>query len=139
MRKFTELDDILKLPLSVDAWSDHTAGVARDLLGELTDGDWDALARSWRARPPEWQRRLAQVLPFGAPERALPIIAAMLASDDADVVITAADGLRDFGPEGAAEVVSPEIRAKLASLAEARGGLEATVIRELLKMTSPGR
>src|ERR1700741_3587746 len=99
MEAFQRLDEHLMVPLEADAWYDYGVTVAHNLIGGFSAEDWAELSACWSSRPLDWQHRLADTLGFGAPWHAIPLLAMMLEADDPELLIRAADELRDFAPD----------------------------------------
>lgn len=93
MERFNTLSDFLIPDYHTDYWSDDAVLIAMEMLAALQPDDWDELARSWPDRTPGWQCRLADILDDAPPERAMPILLAMVVSEDGAVAKTAAASL----------------------------------------------
>lgn len=93
MQRFQTLSDFLIPDYNTDYWSDDAVLIAMQMLAALQPEDWEELARSWPDRQPGWQCRLADILDDAPPERAIPILLAMVASEDGNVAQAAAASL----------------------------------------------
>ncbi|MBC7796090.1 MAG: hypothetical protein H7Z37_04365 [Pyrinomonadaceae bacterium] len=96
MNKFSELNECLSGDYSVDYWSDDVIGYASELIHNCTATDWDNLEKVWKSKNVQWQNYLAQILAWGNLDRAVPLLLELLSVDNEEVVVSAADSLREI-------------------------------------------
>jgi hypothetical protein len=93
MSTFDELDRYLQIDYSLNAWSDFAIDRAIDLIEQLDDAEWARLEHTWKARSVGYQTRLADAV-FGSDKpRVLSLLLEMLASDEVEVALAAAESL----------------------------------------------
>src|SRR5215510_10005486 len=130
---FQELDAYLAQAFSADYWSDEAILYAAILVQKMTPTDWEALKASWRARPPEWQYRCAEILAQADPQQAVPVLLDMLQTPESELAVAAADALRALHMGERLAPVSPQIVARLEGISKAYPGLIAQTVKELLQ------
>ena len=92
-----------------------------------------ALGADW-VRPSEWQVRCADILPWAsAPRQEIAsILLEMILIGEDELVITAADTLREFDPATVAAGMTPETEHRLREVADRNPGLSAGAVHRLL-------
>jgi hypothetical protein len=133
MSCFNDLDNYLNQRFSVDAWEDNASLYAIELMQKLTPDDWNTLESSWRSRTPQWQYYFASVMPWGDPNRAIPILIEMIQTADDELTTTAADSLRDVNNNITRVQVTPSVKARLQEVARNHPGITERVINDLLE------
>jgi hypothetical protein len=131
MTSFEKFDQLITGHFGVDFWSDFLILEAQDAVANLVDADWLVLRDTWAKRPADWQYRCAQVLAWGPPNHAIPILVEMIRLGDDELVITAADSLRDFEQLSPA-TLSPVLIARLDG-STGKSRLNRLVVQELMK------
>jgi hypothetical protein len=127
MVMFSELDDYLSLEFLPDYWYDVGIGIASAMLISFDNSSWDALIEQCVSRPAAWQIRCAEIMDLVPHPAAEKICVKLMSTDNDDVVVAAADGLRcipgAYIPESAAGRLqailadgSPPVRAVLAEV-----------------------
>lgn len=91
---FMEFDDYLKLDFLVDYWYDEGMGIASRMLCKFGEQDWTELKEKCLSRLDPWKIRCAEVLELVSHPVSMDILIELLASQDDDVVVAAADSLR---------------------------------------------
>ena len=132
MRPFQELDEYLSKDYSIDYWSDEGVLYAHQLIETFTSADWDDLDIAWRNRPQQWQSYCAQILPWGDKDRAMHLLFEMVQMSDDELLISAADSLREFDATQLSPHVTPQIKERLIQAANRHPGITAKVIDQLL-------
>ena len=96
MTMFQKLDMYLSQEFSNDYWSDDAEFYACNLVKQLTHLDWNTLHTSWKNRSILWQVRCAEILDWGDINQAIPLLLDMIASENDELTLAAADSLRSF-------------------------------------------
>jgi hypothetical protein len=93
MRACDKFDALLSVPHPPGEWSDEIVVDATRLAETLDDADWQLLSARWRARPTEWQVRLADAL-FGLTKaQPVAVLVSMLDAESAQAALAAAESL----------------------------------------------
>ena len=96
MTTFQKLDMYLSQEFSDDYWSDNAEFCACNLVKQLTCLDWNILHTSWKNRSILWQVRCAEILDWGDINQAIPLLLDMIASENDELTLAAADSLRSL-------------------------------------------
>ncbi|MEW5858861.1 MAG: hypothetical protein AB1861_15975 [Cyanobacteriota bacterium] len=132
MTTFQELDVYLSQDFSEDYWADDASLYARELVKQLTTGDWNTLHASWQNRSKEWQVRFAEVLDWGEARQAVPLLLEMIREEDDELTLTAADSLRSIGVAELDLPVGADVLSRLQAVAHS-GNVAKLIINQLLK------
>jgi hypothetical protein len=131
----SEFAELLDEELSPDYWADDALHYAISLLPTLSDADWLALEKSWKAHTRRWQARFAETLGDAPAEHAVPILLDMLLLDDGKTVINAVESLRDIADRQRVPSLPAPVVERLQELARKRP-FDADPINALLKRTN---
>jgi hypothetical protein len=130
---FHELDTYLSQNYSVDNWEDSACLYAIELMRKLNPDDWDTLESAWLDRTPQWQHYCADVIAWGDPDRAIPVLIEMIQFTDDELTIIAADALREVRHNLTSTQVTPSVRDRLRAVARNHPGITDQVIKDLLE------
>ena len=132
MTTFQKLDVYLSQDFSEDYWAEDASLYARELVKQLTTGDWNTLHASWQNRSKEWQVRFAEVLDWGEAHQAVPLLLEIIRDEDDELTLTAADSLRSIGVGELDLPVGKDVLERLQTVAQT-GSIAQRIINELLK------
>jgi tetratricopeptide (TPR) repeat protein len=134
MTTFQKLDTYLSQEFSDDYWYDDAEFYACDLVKQLTRLDWNTLQTSWKNRSIAWQVRCAEILDWGDINQAIPLLLDMIASENDELTLAAADSLRSLNLVELAFPVSVDekVLARLQAVKET-GNIAKRIVNELLK------
>ena len=134
MTTFQKLDTYLSQEFSDDYWYDDAEFYACDLVKQLTRLDWNTLHTSWKNRSILWQVRCAEILDWGDINQAIPLLLDMIASENDELTLAAADSLRSLNlvELDFPVCVDEKVLARLQAVKET-GNIAKRIINELLK------
>lgn len=92
---FSEYDDYLKLDFLADYWYDEGVNIASKILFKFEESSWNELLESCSSRTVEWKTRCAETLDLTTHPTATVVLLKLLDSAEKDVILAAADSLRD--------------------------------------------
>lgn len=136
MTHLDELDNYLSNYFSIDNWSDSGIEHAISILQDLKQDDWKILSIVWKDRNSQWQQYCAQILPWGTLQYSLPMLLSMLQANNDDVIILAADALRELDSSIVKEGLTPLTKQHLEQIAQNRSGITSVIINDFLKRIS---
>ena len=96
---FEELNNLLMENVTEDAWYDDGCVIAKDILSEFSEDDWNCLKDVILSRNSEWQKKIVYCLDNQLIEEELKIICKLLQSDDNELLEMCIDSLRSFDNE----------------------------------------
>lgn len=96
---FEELNNLLMENVTEDAWYDDGCVIAKDILSEFSEDDWNCLNDVILSRNSEWQKKIVYCLDNQLIEEELKIICKLLQSDDNELLEMCIDSLRSFDNE----------------------------------------
>lgn len=133
MKLFKELDEYLNREYSSNYWSDDAVLYAQELLQGFDASDWNQLLMHWRSKSPQWQHYCAEILPWGETDKAVSLLVEMVQTPDDELVVAAADSLRDIDDNITPIRVEPATKYRLREVARANPGVRAQVVNQLLQ------
>ncbi|WP_440533998.1 hypothetical protein [Variovorax sp. YR566] len=96
---FSEYDDYLKLDFLVDYWYDEGIDIASKIISRFEESAWDELLVNCSLRTSQWKIRCAETLDLTVHPTSVLVLLRLLDSSDKEVVLAAADTLRDKNVE----------------------------------------
>jgi len=130
---FKKYDQYLEADWGDDYWSDVGILDAIKLLDDFNDLDWIDLEREWHSKTTVWQGRCAQTLSDVESPRVLPVLFQMMASEEEDVVLLAADSLNALASMGRFIVWTPDLRIQIGNAMVGAGPVGKIVLESLLE------
>ncbi len=128
MTTLQQVDRCLSGPYPNDLWSDYMFEEVTALMQKLTPAEFAELRSTWPYKSTGWQTRCADILPWAsAPRQEIAsILLEMILIGEDELVITAADTLREFDPATVAARMTPELdggcgKSRTATSASRRG------------------
>lgn len=105
---YSELDVCLGGNYGADNWADNVSEYAQEIISEFSADDWNELENSFSNRSAQWKNYLAQILPWGNQERAVPILISLLSGNNEETIVSAADSLRDISQNNRPVIIDNE-------------------------------
>jgi len=137
MEIFRELDEYIDHDYPVDYWEDDASSYAKLLISRFTPNDWALLENSWRERSTQWRHYCAQILSWGVPERTVPLLLQMIESPDDELVIIAADSLRNMELSLVNSQITTSAVERMRQVRDKNLGISSIIINDLLSQCCP--
>lgn len=132
---YTELDTCLNGNYGADNWADNVSEYAQELIQNFSSDDWESLENNLADKSSQWKDYLAQILPWGDAEKSIPVLTEMLSESDENIVISAADSLRDISENNQIVTIDAATAKKLKSFTRSVSPLSNRVITAFLEST----
>lgn len=132
---YTELDTCLNGNYGADNWADNVSEYAQELLQNFSSDDWENLENNLAHKSTQWKDYLAQILPWGDLEKSIPILTELLWEKDNNIVVSAADSLRDISENNQTTTIDATTAEKLKNLTKYVSPLSNKVITAFLEST----
>jgi len=93
---YKELDNYLLGYLPMDYWYDEGFSIAREILSNFTQEDWEELANNISSKTLDYQRKLAYSIENSGREYELSVLLSMTNTEDRELFEICIDSLREF-------------------------------------------
>lgn len=102
---YSDLDDLLSQDTTIDAWYDDGFLIARDILNDFSENDWNMLNNSLMSKDLEWQKKLAYAISNKINIDELNVLLKLLQIHNEELIEICLDSLRLYAKQEFKEII----------------------------------